>query len=186
MIRLGALTRSRLFLLGMLTLAAGAALPWASAEPPQLASDGAAGAEKNSDEVLPVGRNCTVVLTTAEGQTEIEGVLHQVNDRWLVLHHHREGRSEGLPMLSKIPYTSRLFKNVGVGRVYEDIWIPRDRVLMVRASGDHLERIGVDFDFEVDSLRPSTFIIPRTSLIGADLDFKIDSDDQPMPGAIPE
>lgn len=50
------------------------------------------------------------------------------------------GRSEqGVPMLSKIPYVSRLFKNVGVGRVTTSVAVPKHQV------------IGVDFDLPADS-----------------------------------
>lgn len=67
----------------------------------------------------------------------------------------------GVPMLSKIPYMNRLFKNVGVGRAEEcDVKKPTLRVVGVPVPGkprhfrqidaDSLERIGIDFDFEID------------------------------------
>src|SRR5438445_13872384 len=55
------------------------------------------------------------------------GDFAKANDRWIVLHSISEGRSErGVPVLSKIPYINRLYKNVGVGRADDVIWIPRD------------------------------------------------------------
>jgi hypothetical protein len=100
------------------------------------------------DEILPLGKECVLVLEQSNaGQMEIAGRLEQANDRWLVLHVEREGRHEtGTPVLSKLPYTNRLFKNVGVGRTREDCWIPRERLLYLRVADADFERIGIDFD----------------------------------------
>ena len=55
------------------------------------------------------------------------GDLVRVTDRWIVVHRLSEGRNErGVPVLSKIPYIDRRFKNVGIGRTDEYTWIPRD------------------------------------------------------------
>jgi hypothetical protein len=60
-------------------------------------------------------------------QQECAGDLVKATDRWLVLHSLSESRSErGVPVASKLPYVNRLFKNVGVGRADEYVWIPRD------------------------------------------------------------
>ena len=75
-----------------------------------------------------------------------------------------EARSQtGVPVISKVPYVSRLFKNTGVGR--QGISIPGevalersgilyacqltdDKFKTIRQNGGE-ERIGVDFDFNV-------------------------------------
>jgi hypothetical protein len=59
----------------------------------------------------------------------------------------------GVPILDKIPYVSRLFKNVGVGHVSEECEVevvecPAPKTVRWIAP-DGLERIGVDFDCEV-------------------------------------
>jgi hypothetical protein len=80
-----------------------------------------------------LGKECTVVLSSGDEPTEVTGRLDRASVRWLVLHVEREGRSErGVPVLSNVPYTGRLFKNVGIGRTREDLWIPRERVLYLR------------------------------------------------------
>jgi hypothetical protein len=125
-------------LMGAATLAA-LLLPWAAArsEGPTLAHSAADG----EDAILPLGRECTVVLGGAAEATELTGRLDRANARWLVLHVEREARSErGLPALSKVPYTGRLFKNVGIGRTREDVWVPRDRVLYLRVGDSFFER----------------------------------------------
>jgi hypothetical protein len=60
-------------------------------------------------------------------QQDCGGELAKATDRWIVVHSLSEGRNErGVPVLSKIPYIDRLFKNVGIGRVDNYVWIPRD------------------------------------------------------------
>ncbi len=127
-------------LMGAATLAA-LLLPWAVAR-----SEGPAFAPsaEGDDAILPLGRECTVVLGGAEA-SEVTGRLDRANARWLVLHVEREARSErGVPVLSKVPYTGRLFRNVGIGRTQEVLWIPRDRVLYLRVADNSFEREGAE------------------------------------------
>lgn len=65
----------------------------------------------------------------------------------------------GVPMLSKIPYVNRLFKNVGVPcaeecdaekTVLRAVPIPGKPRHFRQVGADGLERIGIDFDFEID------------------------------------
>ena len=59
-------------------------------------------------------------------QQEFNGDFAKVTDRWIVLHTLSEGRNEyGVPVASKFPYVNRLFKNIGIGRTHEFVWIPR-------------------------------------------------------------
>jgi hypothetical protein len=75
-----------------------------------------------------------------------------------------EARSQtGVPVLSKIPYVSRLFKSTGAGRkgisIPGEVALERSKILhaceltdesfkTIRQNGGY-ERIGVDFDFNV-------------------------------------
>lgn len=62
---------------------------------------------------------------------EISGDLLKVTDHWIVLHVLSEGRNEyGVPVLSKIPYINRQFKNVGIGRADVYTWVPRGAVVI--------------------------------------------------------
>ena len=82
-----------------------------------------------------------------------------------------EARSQtGVPILSKVPYVSRLFKNTCVARegisIPGEIALDRSKILLaceltddnfatIRQNGGH-ERIGVDFDFNVADSRNAT------------------------------
>jgi hypothetical protein len=123
----------RTWLVVMLTAGLAAALPWAAAEEPAAVENG----EGPGDHLLPVGKECVVVIDSGSGSLEVGGRLEQANDRWLVLHAEIEGRSDsGVPMLNKVPYVTRLFKNTGIARSADDYWIPRERVLYVRATAN--------------------------------------------------
>jgi hypothetical protein len=144
--------KSRLALVAGLLLVAGGALSSVSADGPA-APVKENREEKIPDEILPVGKECVLVLDQpSSGPMELAGRLDQANDRWLVIHVERERRSEtGAPILSKTPYVNRLFKNVGIARTREDYWIPRERLLYLRVAEAGFERIGIDFD---DNLTP--------------------------------
>jgi hypothetical protein len=61
----------------------------------------------------------------------IDGDLVKVTNRWIVLHRLSEGRSDyGVPVLSKIPYINRQFKNVGIGVTDDYDWIPREAAII--------------------------------------------------------
>ena len=56
----------------------------------------------------------TTTVSVPDGGTVLLGGIKRL----------REGRSErGVPMLDKIPYISRLFKNVGIGRETESLML---------------------------------------------------------------
>jgi len=58
---------------------------------------------------------------------QFQGALVKLNDQWIVLRIVSEGRTEfGVPVVSKIPFAGRLFKNVGIGRTDDMLWIPRE------------------------------------------------------------
>jgi type II secretory pathway component GspD/PulD (secretin) len=65
---------------------------------------------------LPVTSNLTVstVVSVPDGGTVLLGGIKRL----------REGRNmAGVPILNKIPYISRLFKNSGVGRETESVML---------------------------------------------------------------
>jgi hypothetical protein len=58
---------------------------------------------------------------------QCSGTLVKANEQWIVLRTISEGRNEfAVPVVSKVPVVGRLFKNVGIGRIDENTWIPRD------------------------------------------------------------
>jgi hypothetical protein len=140
-------SKSRLTLAACLLLVLGGVLSSVSADGPSPPEQQHRDLEA-PDEVLPIGKECVLALEqSGAGQLELAGRLDRANERWLVLHVEQEGRSEvGTPVLSKIPYTNRLFKNVGIGRTREDYWIPRERLLYLRVADANFERTGIDFD----------------------------------------
>jgi hypothetical protein len=83
-------------------------------------------------EHLELGDRYKVVVRRDNVEQRYSGELVQLTDEWLVLRHVSEGRSEhGVPVLSKIPYANRMFRNVGVGRQTSDCWIPRSAATVV-------------------------------------------------------
>jgi hypothetical protein len=112
-----------------------------------------------------VSRTPTSVRRSME---QVAGTIVSVDENVLVLNNAvklTEGRMTGTPIVSKIPYISRLFKNSGVGR--EVISIPGE-VSIVRSeiqgignlTADDLAglqqtsdsmKMGVDFDYQAES-----------------------------------
>ena len=82
-------------------------------------SDDVPGPEQLSE--LKPGTECTVTLadSTSETTREVTGYVASAADGVLVLSDAQEittGRNErGVPLLNKMPYANRIFKNVGVG-----------------------------------------------------------------------
>lgn len=82
-------------------------------------SDDVLGPEQLSE--LKPGTECTVTLadSTSETTREVTGSVASAADGVLVLSDAQEittGRNErGVPLLNKMPYANRMFKNVGVG-----------------------------------------------------------------------
>lgn len=128
----------RCLLLSVAVIALGGALPWALAEQtPPAASKPEPGTTGVSEDRLPIGKECVAVIDSQDGPTEVRGRLKRMDEGWLVLHAELEARVErGAPVLNKVPYVSRLYKNVGIGRTSEDVWIPRERLLYVRVAED--------------------------------------------------
>ena len=77
-------------------------------------------------DALVVGYEYVVAAERHGVRQQLSGTLVKVNDRWIVLRCVLESRNEtGVPVMSRLPYVNRLFKNVGIGRSDENIWIPR-------------------------------------------------------------
>lgn len=88
---------------------------------------------------LPIGGDCTV-QTTDPGRS-LHGTIAEVTTGGIVLTEAEElieARSETtVPIVRKVPYTSRLFKNTGVGRDVRPVGtvtIPAGEIASVRAS----------------------------------------------------
>jgi hypothetical protein len=78
-------------------------------------------------EHLVVGDGYFIQVEQHGVQQVLSGNFAKQTDHWIVLHQLSEGRNEtGVPVVSKFPYVNRLFKNVGIGRTDELLWIPRD------------------------------------------------------------
>lgn len=98
-------------------------------KPPQPMPVELAEADSTADaETLVVGDWYKVRVKRRGVSAQLQGELVKVNDQWIVLRVISEGRSEyAVPVASKIPYVGkRLFKNVGIGRRDDNLWIPRD------------------------------------------------------------
>ncbi|MFO0999735.1 MAG: hypothetical protein U0936_05315 [Planctomycetaceae bacterium] len=62
----------------------------------------------------------------------------------------------GTPILSRVPYVSRMFKNTSEAKethpLPHGVTIPRAKIMVaLEAGGEIVERIGVDFDFNADA-----------------------------------
>jgi len=79
-------------------------------------------------ERLVVGDGYTIVAQRNGIRERLMGDLVKANDRWIVLRSVSEGRHEyGVPVLSSVPFVGkRMFRNVGIGRTDELLWIPRE------------------------------------------------------------
>lgn len=63
----------------------------------------------------------------------------------------------GTPIVSRVPYFSRMFKNTSAAKethpLPHGVTIPRSKVVVaLGAGGEIVERMGVDFDFNVDTV----------------------------------
>ncbi len=105
-----------------------------TANQPAPAIDGVGTALETTEEslaeqlaALNPGSRCTVTLadSTWENTREVSGTVARAAQGVVVLSDAEEsitGRSEtGVPMFSKVPYYSRLFKNTGVGVVRQPL-----------------------------------------------------------------
>jgi general secretion pathway protein D len=85
-------------------------------DPTKTLKDGVVSTTEGTTVQLPSFAFTTVTTTVSvpDGGTVLLGGIKRL----------REGRSErGVPMLDKIPYISRLFKNVGIGRETESLML---------------------------------------------------------------
>jgi hypothetical protein len=97
--------------------------PLEPVEPIELAEADA----KADAETLVVGDWYKLRVKRRGVSAHFEGGLVKINDQWIVLRIVSEGRTEfGVPVVSKIPFAGRLFKNVGIGRTDDMLWIPRE------------------------------------------------------------
>lgn len=95
----------------------------------------APGTESTDVRHLKLGDGYEVVVRREGVEKRYSGRLVQMTGEWLVLRSVSEGRNEqGVPLLSKAPYYGRLFRNVGIGRVAIDRWVPRDSATIVGRS----------------------------------------------------
>ena len=106
------------------------------------------------DEMLMMSRSFAGTVKANDGDRLVLQDVVMIN----------QGRSQtGVPVLSKVPYVSRLFKSAGVGRqgvsIPGEVALERSKILhaceltddnfkAIRQNGGY-ERIGVDFDFNV-------------------------------------
>jgi general secretion pathway protein D len=86
---------------------------------------------------LPTLATTTVTTTVSvpDGGTVLLGGIKRL----------REGRTErGLPLVSKIPYLSRLFTNVGIGRDAQSLMMMVTPRIIIQEEEE--EKLGIDFD----------------------------------------
>ncbi len=81
---------------------------------------------------LELGDDYQVVVRRDGAEARFSGRLVQMTHEWLVLRMVSECRNEqGVPVLSKVPYVKRHFRNVGIGRTTTDRWVPRAATTVV-------------------------------------------------------
>ena len=86
---------------------------------------------------LPTLATTTVTTTVSvpDGGTVLLGGIKRL----------REGRVErGLPLVSKIPYVSRLFTNVGIGRDAQSLMMMVTPRIIIQEEEE--EKLGIDFE----------------------------------------
>lgn len=151
--------------------------PTASAFPPEPPT-GITGAEVAA---LPPGAKVEILWDWNESRTRTVGEVLQASPNGVALMNVRiEGRHiSGTPILSKVPYVNRLFKNTGVGIQAVPVhWVPIASVTSVQVltpppegyiapqlaintnDQPEFERIGIDFDFATGD----TFEIPAATV----------------------
>ena len=95
---------------------------------------------------LKLGDGCVVQVVRGRIQQEYQGSVTKLNDRWLVLTHRVEGRSERtVPVLSSIPLLRRYIYRTGIARAERSVWIPIEAaVVQERVPGRPGAPIGPD------------------------------------------
>lgn len=105
--------------------------------PDQNVVNGASRTVSGTTVQLPTLATTTVTTTVSvpDGGTVLLGGIKRL----------REGRTErGLPLLSKIPYVSRLFTNVGIGRDAQSLMMMVTPRIIIQEEEE--EKLGIDFD----------------------------------------
>lgn len=75
---------------------------------------------------LVVGDSYTIRVERSGVVESFSGALVKANAEWIVLERELEGRNEqGIPS-SKLGFFNRTFKNVGIGREHDVVWLPRE------------------------------------------------------------
>lgn len=105
--------------------------------PDQNVTSGATRTVSGTTVQLPTLATTTVTTTVSvpDGGTVLLGGIKRL----------REGRTErGLPLVSKIPYISRLFTNVGIGRDAQSLMMMVTPRIIIQEEEE--EKLGIDFD----------------------------------------
>lgn len=107
-------------------------------EPKAEAKDTESAAETSETKKFVLGDHYELRVVRANDQETVSGRLIRITTRWLVLHSVTEQRNEQGAPASDFPGFNRLFKNVGIGRRDESIWVPRDAArIKARTLRDH-------------------------------------------------
>jgi hypothetical protein len=133
---------------------------------------------------LPPGSRVLLLYVTDTSSLRVQGeVLHASPNGVALMNVTRQGWAEhGTPVLSKVPYVNRLFKNTGVGTERLPVhWVPIDLISTAQVvqqppegyvapqlaintdDSPVFERIGIDFDFNVDETASPRFETPVIS-----------------------
>lgn len=81
-------------------------------------------------EGFPLDVECTLSIARGQVQETLSGRIQKVTDDWIVLEDKAGSATmAGVPILNKVPYISRQFKNTGVPSRAREIWIPRGNLL---------------------------------------------------------
>lgn len=137
----------------------------------------AIGVSSSEIAALPPGTQVGIICRpTEDSMQNITGTVLQSGPEGLVLMNCSRLTQcvKSTPVVGELPYFNRLFKNTGVAKEKIPVlWVPTSDVesthVMTPASPDSLpptvdidlshgfveERIGVDYDFSIDDVRPS-------------------------------
>lgn len=133
---------------------------------------------------IPAGSKISVQFHHEDMHTTTTGeVLHASPQGLALMNVKQQSRvMTGTPVLNKVPYISRLFKNTSVGQERMPVhWVPRHLISTVdvleppppgyvapqlaidTTDGTDFERIGIDFDFNVEAypaVGSEDFVVP--------------------------
>lgn len=131
---------------------------------------------------LPAGAEIAIEHGASEdGEQQTTGTVLKASPEGVALINCRvEHRTyHATPVVYRVPYMGRLFKNTGVGTTRTPVlWVPRYEMTEVRVVqpppadyvaadialdttyGEEFERIGIDFDFAIPSDVPPGTVVP--------------------------